>query len=137
MAKTLSFGGHPPEPMSIHGARKTMGCAVRVEGDSLVVATYGEWASRKEGGAHMKLVAVIPDGVEVEQRPFLQRLLREEVIRGWTEIACHPGYPSEDFTSAYSSISRPGLNVTVLRAGTWTFSPVRGLRAVLGFRLLT
>ncbi len=71
MAKTLSFGGHPPEPMSIRGARKNMGCAVQVEEDSLVVATYGEWESRIEGGAHMKLLVIVPDGVEIEQRKGL------------------------------------------------------------------
>jgi len=68
MAKSLSFCGHPPEPMSIHGARKNMGCAVRSEGDALVVATFGEWDSRIEGGASMKLVAVVPHQVKVERR---------------------------------------------------------------------
>jgi len=68
MAKTLSFAGHPPESMSVRGARKNMGCAIRIEGDALVVATYGEWDSRVEGGAHLKLVAVVPAGVEVERR---------------------------------------------------------------------
>jgi hypothetical protein len=71
MAKTLSFAGHPPEPMSIREARKNMGCAVRMEGVSLGIATYGEWDSRKEGGAHMKLIAMVPEGVEVEQRKGL------------------------------------------------------------------
>jgi predicted glycoside hydrolase/deacetylase ChbG (UPF0249 family) len=33
--------------------------------------------------------------------PFLQRLLREEVAEGWTELSCHPGYPSPDYTSVY------------------------------------
>ena len=33
--------------------------------------------------------------------PFLQRMLREEVAPGWTELSCHPGYPSADFTSVY------------------------------------
>lgn len=33
--------------------------------------------------------------------PFLQQLLREEVPPGWTEISCHPGYRSPDFTSVY------------------------------------
>ena len=33
---------------------------------------------------------------------FLQQLLRDEVAAdGWTEISCHPGYRSEDFTSVY------------------------------------
>jgi hypothetical protein len=71
MAKTLAFVGHPPEAMNLQGARKNMGCAIRADGDAFVVATYGEWDSRKEGGASMKLVVVVPDGVEVEQRKGL------------------------------------------------------------------
>jgi chitin disaccharide deacetylase len=33
--------------------------------------------------------------------PFLQKILREEVPEGWTEVSCHPGYRSSDFTSVY------------------------------------
>jgi len=33
--------------------------------------------------------------------PFLQKILREEVPEGWTELSCHPGYRSADFTSVY------------------------------------
>jgi predicted glycoside hydrolase/deacetylase ChbG (UPF0249 family) len=33
--------------------------------------------------------------------PFLQELLREEVSEGWTELMCHPGYRSADYTSVY------------------------------------
>ena len=33
--------------------------------------------------------------------PFLQKLLREEVPAGWTEIACHPGFITPDFHSVY------------------------------------
>jgi chitin disaccharide deacetylase len=33
--------------------------------------------------------------------PFLQRILRDEVPAGWTEISCHPGYPSPDYTAVY------------------------------------
>lgn len=32
---------------------------------------------------------------------FLIWLLRNEVGEGWTEIGCHPGYVTGDFTSAY------------------------------------
>jgi predicted glycoside hydrolase/deacetylase ChbG (UPF0249 family) len=32
---------------------------------------------------------------------FLRQLLREEVGEGWTELSCHPGYPSPDFRSVY------------------------------------
>jgi chitin disaccharide deacetylase len=33
--------------------------------------------------------------------PTLQRILQEEVREGWTEIACHPGYVTPDFSSVY------------------------------------
>jgi hypothetical protein len=68
MMKTLAFGGHPPEPMSIRDARKDMGCAVKTDGDALVITTFGEWDSHKEGGARMKLVVLVPEEVEIEQR---------------------------------------------------------------------
>jgi hypothetical protein len=67
MAKRLSFGGHPSETMSIRQSRKEMGCAVRTEGAALVVAIHGEWDSGIEGGARVRLVAVVPEGVEVDQ----------------------------------------------------------------------
>jgi hypothetical protein len=31
----------------------------------------------------------------------LEAILREEVREGWTEISCHPGYVSEDYTPMY------------------------------------
>jgi hypothetical protein len=71
MAKRLGFVGHPPEPISIRSGRKNMGCAVRVEGDALVIATFGEWDSHIEGGAGLRLVAVVPDGLGVGQREGL------------------------------------------------------------------
>jgi predicted glycoside hydrolase/deacetylase ChbG (UPF0249 family) len=33
--------------------------------------------------------------------PFLQRMLREEVGKGWTEFSCHPGYLSSDYAAVY------------------------------------
>jgi hypothetical protein len=48
-----------------------MGCAVRAEGDELLLATFGEWDSHIEGGAQMKLVANVPEGMDVEQRKGL------------------------------------------------------------------
>jgi hypothetical protein len=68
--KTLDFAGHPPEPMSIRTGRTKMGCATKVEGKTLVMATFGEWTS-KEGGARIKLLVVVPKGVKVERRKGL------------------------------------------------------------------
>jgi predicted glycoside hydrolase/deacetylase ChbG (UPF0249 family) len=33
---------------------------------------------------------------------FLQRLLRDEVSEGWTELSCHPGYVSTEVRTVYS-----------------------------------
>jgi predicted glycoside hydrolase/deacetylase ChbG (UPF0249 family) len=32
---------------------------------------------------------------------FLIWILRNEVDEGWTEIGCHPGFVTDDFTSGY------------------------------------
>jgi chitin disaccharide deacetylase len=34
--------------------------------------------------------------------PFLQGMLREEVVEGWTEFSCHPGYLSPDYMAVYN-----------------------------------
>jgi predicted glycoside hydrolase/deacetylase ChbG (UPF0249 family) len=60
--------------------------------------------------------------------PFLQRLLREEVPAGWTELSCHPGYVSPDFASVYN-----GERETEVR--TLTDPRVRQTLAELGIRL--
>src|SRR4029078_2254058 len=71
MQKTLAFGGHPPKLVSIRNVRKKMGCILRIDGDDLLLATFGEWASRIEGGKFMKVLVYVPDGVAVEQREGL------------------------------------------------------------------
>jgi hypothetical protein len=68
--KTQSFGGHPPEPMTLESARKHMGCATKVEDGKVTLATYGEF-STKEGGSEMKLFLRVPAGLVVEKRPNL------------------------------------------------------------------
>jgi len=65
MKKSLAFGGHPPAPMSIVEARKNMGCATQREKGALKVATFGEWDSRKEGAAGIKLLILVPKNIEI------------------------------------------------------------------------
>jgi predicted glycoside hydrolase/deacetylase ChbG (UPF0249 family) len=60
--------------------------------------------------------------------PFLQWLLAEEVVPGWTEIACHPGYVSPDFTSVYLAEREEELR-------TLTDERVRQTTTALGLRL--
>lgn len=33
--------------------------------------------------------------------PFLEKVLREEIGEGWTELSCHPGYKTAGFDSVY------------------------------------
>lgn len=65
----------------------------------------------------------------------LQRILREEVEEGWTEISCHPGYITPDYAPVYGSPEReaelrtltdPGvretideLGIVLVSYGTW------------------
>jgi hypothetical protein len=70
MAKQLQFFGHPPAPINLRSARAYLGCATRKDGQALLVATYGEWGS-KEGGARIRLLALVPEGIEIDQRDEL------------------------------------------------------------------
>jgi hypothetical protein len=70
MAKTLAFAGHPKERIDLGSARKYMGCAFLQENGGIVISTYGEWDS-VTGGAVLRLLAVVPDGIRVELRKGL------------------------------------------------------------------
>ena len=61
---------------------------------------------------------------------FLQQLLREEVLEGWTEISCHAGYPSPDFQSVY-------LPEREAEVRTLTDPAIRETLAELGIRLVS
>lgn len=61
---------------------------------------------------------------------FLQQLLREEVAEGWTELSCHPGYRSPDFSSVY-------LIEREVEVGTLTDPRIRQTIDELGIRLVS
>lgn len=67
MKKTLGFFGHPPETMTLRQVRQYMGCGVKAEGDIVTLTTFGEWDSRIEGGARMRLLLVVPEGIAIEE----------------------------------------------------------------------
>ena len=64
---------------------------VPLRGDSAVHFIGGFYAQWEWMVTNLEYVSV----------PTLQRILREEVQEGWTEVACHPGYASPDFISVY------------------------------------
>ncbi|MCA1595869.1 MAG: ChbG/HpnK family deacetylase [Chloroflexi bacterium] len=64
---------------------------VPLRGDGRVAYIGGFYAQWEWKVTTLKYVGV----------PFLEWLLREEVHDGWTELACHPGYITPDFTSVY------------------------------------
>jgi hypothetical protein len=83
MAKRLAFAGHPPQSMSIRDGRNNMGCAIKSEGNGVVIATFGEWKSI-EGGADIKLVAHAPAALTVELRSDLSGVT--SAARGWQGV---------------------------------------------------
>jgi predicted glycoside hydrolase/deacetylase ChbG (UPF0249 family) len=64
---------------------------VPLRGDGRVAWIGGFYAQWEEGVTNLDYVSV----------GAFERLLREEVRPGWTELACHPGYRSAGFRSRY------------------------------------
>lgn len=69
--KSLRFKGHPAAAMPLEGLRANMGCATKVEGDGLVIGTFGEWTS-KEGGVDMVVAIRAPKELLVSRRADLE-----------------------------------------------------------------
>ena len=69
---------------------------VPLRGDGRVRYVGGFYAQWEWGVTNLEHVHV----------PFLERLLREEVGEGWTELGCHPGYPAPGFRSVYGDDER-------------------------------
>lgn len=102
MMKVLQFVG--PPGMTIYEARKQMGCAMKREDETVQIATFGEWNSHIEGGAHLNLVIAVPDGMVVEKRKGLSgeksECLNKEILgngifpralaEGWGAITSTP-----------------------------------------------
>jgi chitin disaccharide deacetylase len=68
--------------------------------EPLGVPLRGETEVRFIGGFYAQWEWMITN-LEYVSVPRLQCMLREEVAEGWTELSCHPGYVSPDFTSVY------------------------------------
>jgi predicted glycoside hydrolase/deacetylase ChbG (UPF0249 family) len=61
---------------------------------------------------------------------FLQEVLSEKVLPGWTELSCHPGYPSSDYTAMYDTERKVELR-------TLTDPAVRRTADELGIELVS
>ena len=64
---------------------------VPLRGDGTVTFVGGFYAQWEWKVTNLEYVSV----------EFLQRMLREEVGSGWTEVSCHPGYLTDDYQSVY------------------------------------
>jgi predicted glycoside hydrolase/deacetylase ChbG (UPF0249 family) len=64
---------------------------IPVRGDGRVTFVGGFYAQWEWGRTELEHVSV----------DALRRILRDETTGPWTEVSCHPGCPSPDFTSVY------------------------------------
>src|SRR5690348_12449225 len=64
--KTLNVLAHPVRAISIVEQRKEMGCALLRSADSLLVSTFGEFATPGHGGATVRLSVSVPSNVQVD-----------------------------------------------------------------------
>ena len=95
-----------------------LGVPLREEGSVRYVGGfYGQWEWQVTDLEHIR-----PE--------FLIWILRNEVDEGWTEIGCHPGFVTDDFTSAY-------LAEREVEVETLTDPRVRAEIEALGIRLAT
>lgn len=69
--KTLSYHGHPPGSITVLDAREAMGVSHRIDDKQFILATYGEWDSRIEGGASIRLLLRIPQEMSYTTRQGL------------------------------------------------------------------
>ena len=99
--KTLDYRGHPSKPVDIRVEYKNAGCAYRIDGSTMTVATYGEWWS-KEGGLQMQLIFLAPpttrvlrkrglSGEESEASPDAMSILEHAhslgvPVKGWNPV---------------------------------------------------
>lgn len=99
-------------PMFLEEIR-SFGVPLRGDGSvNFIGGFYGQW---KWKVTELKYIGV----------PFLQTLLRDEVVDGWNELSCHPGYKSPDFTSVYldereveaRTLSDPAVRQTIDELG--------------------
>src|SRR5262249_14413470 len=94
-----------------------LGVPLRDDGRvNFVGGFYGQW---EWGVTNLDYVSV----------PFLQRLLREEVPVGWTEVSCHPGYRSPGYSAVYLAEREEEVR-------TLTDPRIRQAVAELGIRLV-
>jgi predicted glycoside hydrolase/deacetylase ChbG (UPF0249 family) len=88
---------------------------VPVRGDGRVTYLGGFYAQWEWKVTNLEYVSV----------PFLQRMLRDEVGDGWTELGCHPGYMTDDYATVYAhereaevrSLTDPRVRETIEAAG--------------------
>ncbi len=93
-----------------------LGAPLRADGPVRCVSKfYAQWEWRVTDLEHVSV-------------PALQRYLREDVVAGWTEFLCHPGYVSSDYRSIYYAEREAELR-------TLTDPRIRQTIEALGIRL--
>ena len=88
---------------------------VPLRGSGPVAFVGGFYAQWEHGVTDLRHVSV----------PALEGILREETMREWTEIACHPGYVGDGLDSVYATereeeirtLTSPGIREALTAAG--------------------
>lgn len=100
MEKYHQWAGHPNVPTGPQEMRNEMGCAWKKKGKTLILATFGEWDSRIEGGAGMELRIAVPPGITVRKELELSgpnslanKALGRQPAVSWNVI---PNIPDEE-----------------------------------------
>jgi len=104
LEKQMAWTGEAALPTDIHYERYKMGSAYRHEGDALILATFGEWHGKAQGGTYVRLAVDVPKGLSVEQRkglsgmdsparvgePIFDSLQTKPFAAGWYQVKDQP-----------------------------------------------
>jgi hypothetical protein len=85
MRKRLAFAGLPTAPMTLEHARTFMGCALRREGRTVTLATFGEFDTI-EGGADIVIRIIVPQRVQVKLLRSLRGLANSKAESSESQI---------------------------------------------------
>lgn len=119
--------GQPPTHLDSHHhihRRPTIRSLVRELAAPLGVPVREDGTVTYIGGFYAQWEWKVTDLYHVSP-DFLIWILRNEVGAGWTEIGCHPGYISDDFTSVYlterevelATLKHPAVREEIRRLG--------------------
>jgi len=86
----------PVTDHTIYNARNNIGCVTKIEGDKLLIATFGEHVTQGQGTLFVTLSIAIPANLKIERSELLEgrnsigNSMDRETQQGWQRVETSP-----------------------------------------------